>query len=480
MDSVVKKKTFKDIAFVAFSNIISILCSLLTGFLVPKILGVQEYGYFKTFTLYAGYVGLFHFGFCDGIQLIYAGKKPEELNKADFIAYTRFLIIVEAIISSIIAVIALTFLDGNLKFIFACVALDLILQNVMTYYQYILQCTSQFKEYSLKNIAYSFLLGACILSLWFIYKYSSQATITFQIYVLILISIYMLMVIWFVIRFRSITFGKATLFKNAIPGIKKCFKFGFPLLVANLCSGLILNFDTQFVNIFFPNAIYAVYAFAYSVLGMVAKLISAVTIVIYPTLKQTQIDQLKELFPKITSLLVVFVSGCMSFYFLLVPLVNSFLPDYSDSLIIFRIILPGLLLSSVVSVIIQNYYKAVNKPGIFFIFSAITLAISVGLNFVAYYLFKTTTSISWASIVTLLIYYFLTLIPLIKEMGIKWLKNSSYLLLIISCFYLCFLIKTLWVGFLAYFSSFLLLSLVFYLRDIKTFIAKSKKRLNKS
>lgn len=459
-------RTAKDILFVASSNIIAIFTSLLTGFVIPKILGVEDYGYYKTFFLYSGYTGLFHFGFCDGILLIFAGKRKDDLDENDFLSYTRFLIILESIISAIIISISLLFLDGNSKFIFSCVAIYLFLQNIMSYYQNILQCTQQFKEYAAKNVVNSILTASVVISMWAVYKWGDSSFVNFKIYVSCLLAIFFILALWFVVRFRKITFGKASPFSKTYPTILKCFKYGFPLLIANLCSGLILTFDSQFVNVYFTNEIFAKYAFAYSVLGMVTKLISAVTVVLYPMLKQTEPDRLKELFPKSVSLLLIVSSASLFLYFLLDPMVRWVLPQYVDSISIFRIILPGLLLSSIVSVIIQNYYKTFNKPGLFFLFSAITLAVSVSLNFVAYYLFKSTAAISWASVITLSFYYLLTLIPLIVKLRIKWVKNTLFLFSVLVVFYLCFMIDKLWVSFIVFFVSWAILLFSYYYTEI--------------
>ena len=70
-----EKKIFRNIIFVAVSNIITLLAGVLVGFVIPKILTITDYGYYKIFTMYFAYTGLFHFGFCDGIFLYFAGKK---------------------------------------------------------------------------------------------------------------------------------------------------------------------------------------------------------------------------------------------------------------------------------------------------------------------------------------------------------------------------------------------------------------------
>ena len=115
----------------------------------------------------------------------------------------------------------------------------------------------------------------------------------------------------------------------------------------------------------------------------------------------------------------------------------------------------------------------------FFIFSAITLAISIGLNFAAYYIFKTTEAISWASIITLIIYYFLTLIPLIVKMKVKWIKNTIYVGLMIATFYLCMLIDELWISFLVYFLVYIVCTLVLQWNTVKKVIINMKMKVSK-
>lgn len=478
MEVISKNKTFKDIFLVAFSNIISILSSLLTGFVIPIILGVQDYGYYRTFALYTGYIGIFSFGFHDGILLNFAGKTKEELDKKNFITYTNFYIILEAIVSFIIIIISLFFLNYEYKFIFLCLSLNLFFQNVMSYYQFILQCTQQFKEYSIKNIVLSILTSLCVGLLWIVYRFINIKYVNFKIYIILLLCVYFILTIWFFVRFRKITFGRGTPIKEAMPAIKKIFYDGIPLLIANLCSGLILSIDSQFVNIYFSNDIFAIYSFAYSILGLVTKLISAVTIVIYPTLKKATFIQLKDLFPNVSSLLIVFISFSLIMFFPLELFINIVMPKYNDSLIIFRIILPGLIISSIISVIIQNYYKTINKSNLFFIFSAVTLGISFVLNIGFYYFFRTTTAISWASIITLILYYFITIIPLAIKMKIKFIKNTSYMLFIIFAFYLCTFSSNILLNFLLFLSIVFGLTLLFYINKIKEIMHLVKNKLN--
>ena len=49
------KKIGKNIIKVAVSNLFTILAGVLVGFIIPKMMGTTDYGYYKIFTLYIFY-----------------------------------------------------------------------------------------------------------------------------------------------------------------------------------------------------------------------------------------------------------------------------------------------------------------------------------------------------------------------------------------------------------------------------------------
>lgn len=108
------KNTLINILKVSISNIVIMLSGILVGLLLPKILGVTDYGYYRTFTLYTSYVGLFHFGFSDGIYLKYGGKRYDELNKEQFRFYSHFIIGLEFLISLMIFIVSIFFYHMNI------------------------------------------------------------------------------------------------------------------------------------------------------------------------------------------------------------------------------------------------------------------------------------------------------------------------------------------------------------------------------
>ena len=76
----------------------------------------------------------------------------DELDKKKFRTYSKFFLIFQSIISLIITIVALCFVNYDYGFIFTFIGISLIFSNIITYYQYISQITGRFNELSIVNI----------------------------------------------------------------------------------------------------------------------------------------------------------------------------------------------------------------------------------------------------------------------------------------------------------------------------------------
>lgn len=465
------KKTIASIFKVALSNLIKLLSGVLVGFLLPKIIGVTDYGYYKTFTLYATYVALFHFGFIDGIYLVYSGKSYDVLDKKAFRLFSRFFFLMETIISIILCITAFFILEGELKFIFVCLSVYLLANNITGYFQLLSQVTGRFTELSIRNIIQSVLTILSIVILWVMHKFFKYE-INYYMYTIIYIFILSLLCTWYIFTYRDIVFYEREKFINHKKEIVDFFKIGFPLLIANLSSTLILTVDRQFVNILFSTETYAIYAFAYNMLSLITTALSAISTVLYPVMKQNSFQSLKSVYNKLILWVLIIVFMCLNVYFPLCWFVEWFLPKYIDSLLIFRIILPGLASSSAITIIMHNYYKMLGKNGLFFLKSIFILVVSCIANIIAYLCFKNTISISIASVIVSIIWYVIIEVYFIRNYKIPWIKNFIYMICMMILFYIITCIELLYVSMILYLVSFVIVSLLFYYPEIKSLFIK--------
>jgi len=468
-------KTIKNIILVTISNVFTVLAGVLVGFIIPKVLGVLDYGYYKTFTLYISYIGFFSLGIVDGIVLLYGNKDYDELSETKFRSYFLWYLIANSFFTLIIILFSIIFLEGDYKIIFILYAIDIIASNVTGYFQQISQITQRFKEYSLRNLIKSVLTSISVLFIFLVYKLN-WFSLDYKVYVYVTLGINYILTFWYVFSYKKFVFGhhdslKAT-FKEVITLIIK----GFPLLFANLCSTLILTMDKQFVNVLFDTITYAKYAFAYNILTLVTVATSAVSSVLYPKLMRSDKKDLKRNYDNYVALIMIFVFFCINMYYPLCIFINYFLPDYSESLIILRIIFPGIAISACVTVIMHNYYKTIGQNFKFFYKSFITLMVSFIFNLCAYYIFESTIAISASSILVLFLWYFYIEHYLKLTLNVKILKNIWYLIINTIIFYLISGISNYYLAFGIQLVAYFLLTIVFFKKKIVNYI-KSKKKV---
>ena len=464
-------KNIKSIAQVMLSNVSTIVSGVLVGFLLPKIMSVESYGLYKTFTLYTSYLGLFSLGIIDGVVLKYGEKNYNELDRKRFRSYFKWYCIVHVFFGIIICIVAMLSNNVEYRFIMIALAVYMISGNITGYFQQISQITMRFRELSVRKVLQSTLNVLIILILYGAFKFGKN--VTYHYYLVLWILVNVLLTLWYVYTYRDIVFSESLTLHDTASDIKSLIAIGFPLLFANLCSSLILTLDRQFVNVLFDTTTYAVYAFAYNMLTLVTVATSAISTVLYPVLKRTNTDNLRSNYDVLVSTMMCFVFAAMIIYFPLSLFIKSFLPKYTESIVIFKVIFPGLAISSTITVVMHNYYKVFGDNLKFFRKSIIVLIVSGVANYFAYMIFKTTVSISVASILTMIFWYVYVEQYFVRKCGYRREKNFFYMILMSVIFY-CVTFKLNEVkGGIVYCGLFVIITLLFYkdrLSDIKAMV----------
>ncbi len=472
------KKTLKNIIIVALGNVMTLLSGIMLGFFLPKILGVTDYGYYKTFTLYITYVGLFHFGFSDGVYLLYAGKKYDDLDRGDFRLFFKTLFFTQCFLLVIFTSVALI-LTGTSKtysFIILFVGINCLLSNLVWYFQFISQVTMRFKEYSIVNSVRAFANIAAVTALYIMYKSGVYEVLPYRVYVYVFTAINLLSAAWYLITYRAICFGKSASFAEKKREIINIYKVGAVLMISNFVASLVLTIDRQFVQILFSTDVYSVYAFAYNMLTLLTTTISSVATVMYPIIKTAKEDELISRYGEFSAIMLCVAALGLIAFFPLTLIVNHWLDKFSGALEIFRVILPGLVLTTQISVVMLNYYKSFGLIKSYFWRVLAVFAFAVGSNTVAYLIFRTPVSISVASIVTVLVWYFVAQLFLSRKVPVKWLKNFIFAALVMALFYGATALPWLWAQFAAFAAAAVALIVIFYGKTLAAFLGSALKR----
>lgn len=463
-----KNRSFgKSLFIVVFSRIVSLLSSVAVGFILPKILSVTDYGFYKVFTLYAVYTTLLHLGFVDGILLKLSGREYRELDTKRMRTLTRFFMVFELVISIAVLFIGGIVANGEYLFIVIMLASNMVCVNITTYYQFVSQAVQRFGEYSAKNIVISVVKVLFVLVL-FAVDAVRAVEISYKIYLVGLNILDLWIMIWYITIYRDITFGKGDSFSAVKQDIVSIFKAGILLTLAYQVSHLILALDRQFVSLLFSTEEFAVYSFAYNIVSMISTMVSSVSIVLLPMLKNRSLEVVVKSYRKCLSTVAMISAGSLLCYFPLICLIKWFLPEYFSSRVYIAIVLPAFLFSSVITVVMFTINKVFEMNFLFFRDGCFILILGLIFNGIAYLVFGSPHAISYASLCVTMIWFLISGARLKNKTCVSVNKEFLYLLLIALGFLLitnC--LANVFLGLAGYLFWLVICTISFHKTDIR-------------
>ena len=464
------KTALKNIFKVACGQGVSMLSGIAVGLLIPKILNVDGYGFFRIYTLYITYTALLHFGFVDGILLKLAGNDYDDLNKEKIRTFTRFFVTFQSAIGITISLCSLFVSNSDYSFILLMLGINMIIINMLTYYQFISQATQRFTEFTARNFMVSILKILFVLVLLFL-QMANLYQASYQLYIIGLNVIDGILLCWYVFTYRDITFGKKIALSQTKREIVDIFKTGIILTAAYQVSHLVFSLDRQFVSVLYPTDTYAVYSFAYNIVTLISTMISSLAIVLLPMLKKAKKEYVKNNYTNVLTVVALIVGIAVASYYPFTIFIKWFLPNYEYSLEYLKIVLPSLMYSSCISVVMFTFCKALDKNLAFFKNGCIALVIGFVSNMVAYWIFKTPEAISYASFVTMALWFIIESLHLKKEVNVTSIKVFVYLLTLSAGFILIStLISIWWLSMIIYVAFYIAVTIAMYSKFIKSFI----------
>lgn len=348
-----KTRSFINKIFYAISaNLLSLIVSVLTTLLVPRFLGndIEQYGYLQIYLFYITYLGMLHFGWCDGIFLRDGGKEYKKLNKSLYSCQFWLFTCMELVISFVIIAIGFcSASNSDYLFVFVAVALNVFIFLPRTMLQYFLQTTNRIKEYAAITMLGRALYGCTIIIIliglsrnykWFILGDIMGKTVA------LFYSLYLC---------RDIVFSKPCNIKNGIKEAVINVRVGINLTFANIASMLITGIVRWGIQQNWDVATYGKISLTLNVSSLIMTFISAIAIVLYPTLKRIKIDRLPTIYSMVRSILMLILLALMIAYYPMETILINWLPQYTDSLHYMAILFPMCIYSAKMTLLIQTY-----------------------------------------------------------------------------------------------------------------------------
>ncbi|MGK0576857.1 hypothetical protein [Macrococcus capreoli] len=364
-------KTINDLFSVISANLISVIISIIVVLIVPKFVSVEQYGYWQLYLFYTSYVGFMHFGHIDGIYLKYGGSNYDDLDKKHLKQQFLQLSISQIILAIFVSIATILFIDDYVKYFLINMTLfSMILVNIKMYFQFILQSTSRFKQYSKSVMLERILYVLFIICVIFIFP----KTLSNFIFADLISKSISLVFVMYICK-DIITFKK---FNNLID-LKHFYiyiKIGINLMFANIASMLIIGIIRFAIELSNGVKTFGKVSLTLSLANFLMIFINAIGVVLFPIMRRMNPDESKEFYLSLRNILMIFVTLSLIIYFPLTYLLSIHLPKYKDSLVYAGILFPMLIFEAKNILLINTYLKNIRQEKKLLIINGISLIVS--------------------------------------------------------------------------------------------------------
>lgn len=357
------KKVFLTKVYYAFgAQFVAIVLSLVLVLGLPKVISVEEYGYWQLFILYGSFIGLFLLGLSDGVYLLYGGKEFNDLDWAEIKSKVIFTLFVQSLFAAIIIIwfIGIS-LDKTRLLVFISSAIFLVIGNLITLLGFILLATDKIKEYSKAVFLEKGIFLFFLVILFFIHELTVYTIIGGFLISKLASLIYLSK---FFTQIRKV---KRLGLKPTFSLVKKDCIFGFTLMLSNLTDAGILGIGKFIIEDRWNIETFAKISLSLSAVFFFMVLITQVSLVLFPTLRKFSADQQSKTLKISIDFLSYLLLGCYIGYYPLIHILTGWLPQYANGLRFLIILMPICLYEGKMQIINKTYMKVLNKQNLLFL-----------------------------------------------------------------------------------------------------------------
>ncbi|MDF2037693.1 hypothetical protein P2R12_12090 [Cytobacillus oceanisediminis] len=445
----------KNFSYTLSSNLISIIISTMVILIVPKLIGVESYGYWQLYIFYSSYVGFLHFGWNDGIYLRYGGREYQKLNKTLFFSQFWTLVFFQIIIGVIIFSFSAVFNDDSNKLvIIKMTVLCMLLVNVRLMLIYLLQCTNRIKEYA--NIVLMEKVLYCI----FILLFLSAGVRLYQFLIVADLIGKFLSLVYAAYCCREIVFNGFSTFYFSLKETVENIAVGIKLMFANIASMLTIGIVRFGIERGWDVGTFGKVSLTLSISNLLMLFINAVGIIMFPILKRTNLEKLPQIYLTMKTILMLPLLGLLVMYYPLKIILIAWLPQYADSLKFMALLFPMCVYEGKMALLINTYLKTLRKEKLILFINLISVFLSIIFTFMFTILLKNLSLAIVTIVVLLAIRCILAEVLLSKILKISVKKDVVFEIAMVLIFILTGWLFTSWIGTVLYLVAYVIFVII--------------------
>lgn len=445
------KKLLANSSYAIGSNLLNLIVTSLVVLVLPKLIGVAEYGYWQLYLFYVSYVGFGHLGWVDGLYLRYGGSYYRQLDKpkffSQFVSYTIF----QAIVSILVLLFFTLFIqDGDKIFIGQMLFVTLFLTNLRFFPIYLLQTTNRIKS-SAKIIMLDRILYVLLLLL-FIFA----GVRNYQVMIFADIMARLLSLAYGIYLCQDILVQPLSTYRFDSAETKHNISIGISLMLSNIASLLIIGIVRMGIENHWDVVTFANISLTLSISNLMMLFINAIGVVVFPMIKRMREDILPKLYQSVRELLMAFIFGLFFCYFPIEILFQFWLPQYQHSLNYLPILFPLVAFEGKMALLLNTYLKAYRMERKLFMINALTAGLSLLLTYMTTVLLNDLTLSVFGILVLMMIRSALAEYFLAKRMMLNLMSHTILDTIVAGSFALIRWHTNLWLALCIYTVIFML------------------------
>lgn len=392
----------------------AMLLSVISSLFVPKMLGVEEYGYWQLFIFYAGYVGVFHFGLNDGVYLINGGITRSKIDKSSVISQFWFSLGTQLVISLGIVIVALLgAFEPERQTVLIATAAFLPVQNAALYLGYVFQAMNETALFSFSSIIERFTFAAPLVVLLFMH------VTDFLPYVIAYIfssACQLAYCAWNARDFLAV--GLEPLSQAAREAFGS-IRVGASLMLANIASTLILGVARFVIDIVWGIETFGQLSLSISCVNFFLAFVSQASMVLFPALRQGDKQTVTRFYAVARDLMGLFFPVIYLLYYPFVWLLGMWLPRYATSFVFFAYMIPICLFDAKMNITGTTIFKVFRQERLLLKLNVTTAVISAVGSLLGAYVFHSVHVVILSVVAAIMFRSVYAELRITKDLGTK-------------------------------------------------------------
>lgn len=448
------KKILTNFSYTLTSNLVTLIISTLMILILPKLIGVRDYGYWQLYLFYISYLGFFNIGWVEGIYLRYAGIEYNRLNKRLFASQFFFFVIYIAVVVSFLLLFSRLFIENDdKKYIIIMVSLSLLVTVPRGFLLYVLQTSNRIKSFSM-IILVDRLLYLFLISMLLLLGVEEYKPLIFADFITKVITLSYLIYLC-----REIVFLKIDSIKDVCQEILKNISIGIKLMFANIANMLVIGIVRFGIEKNWDIATFGKVSLVLSISNLMMTFINALGIVLFPMLRRIENGNYPRIYSVLRDFLIPTLLASLLLLFPLKYILSMWLPIYSESLKYLSLLLPLIVFEGKMILLINTYLKTLREETLMLKINILTVILSIIMTFISTMLMNNLDIAVLSIVILLAIRSSVSEIILGKKLGINITKD-----LILEIFMVLVFMVATWVNISSVFSlTIYLVIFIFYI-----------------